>query len=84
MALHFAIQIRFPRGVAGPGWRTDAALVPLREILCSLVWLMSLLGQNVRWRNREYRITRDGHLLMNNAQDMRLSSSRSVSAPVGK
>ncbi|HXP96777.1 MAG TPA: bacteriohopanetetrol glucosamine biosynthesis glycosyltransferase HpnI [Telmatospirillum sp.] len=84
LALHFAVRVRFSRGVAGRAWMADAALVPLREVLCAMVWVMSLLGQNVRWRNREYRITRDGHLVMNNARDLPLSSPPPVSAPVGE
>jgi len=37
-------------------------LVPLRDGLCFLIWFISLLGRDVVWRDRRYRISRDGML----------------------
>ena len=55
--LHGLMRRRF--GHTGPGryW-----LLPLRELLCFAVWGASLLGRDVVWRDRRFRIGRDGVL----------------------
>jgi ceramide glucosyltransferase len=61
LALHYAVGVRMSG--FGVGRPLDAVLIPLRESLCFLVWAISLLGNGVRWRGREYRIIGDGRLL---------------------
>jgi len=56
-ALHFSVRARL-------GWpgRRSAWLLPVRELLCFVVWAISLVGSRVNWRRRTYRITADGGL----------------------
>jgi hypothetical protein len=60
----------------------DVALVPLRECLCFVVWLVSLSGTRVRWRNRDYRIIGDGRLLMSESPELSLPTP--ISATIGE
>jgi len=57
MALNATVSVKIPAvGRAAP------LLVPVRECLCFLVWLVSLWGRKVVWRGREYRLVGDGRL----------------------
>ena len=80
--LHFAVVARFPHEASVWEKVTAAALVPVRESLCFIVWGISLLGRNVRWRNRDYRISGDGRLQMSDSRALPLSSP--ISAPIGE
>jgi ceramide glucosyltransferase len=57
LALHRAVRARAGLQAPPASW-----LLPLRELLCFLVWGLSLIGNHVYWRRREYRITAGGRL----------------------
>jgi ceramide glucosyltransferase len=46
-----------------PGEPLRLWLVPIRECLCFAVWLASLLGRQIRWRQRRFVIAREGTLV---------------------
>ena len=48
-------------GVPAP--LTRAWLVPVKDLLQAVLWLMSFLGNRVEWRGEEMRIRRDGTLI---------------------
>jgi ceramide glucosyltransferase len=82
MGLHLAVARRFPHGASWNERMADVALVPLRECLCFVVWLVSLSGTRVRWRNRDYRIIGDGRLLMSESPELSLPTP--ISATIGE
>ena len=57
LGLHYVS--RYALGVRTP----DAPwLVPLRDVFGLAVWSLHFFGRNVRWRSRDFTITRDGRL----------------------
>ena len=58
MALNILIRMKIPAtGVAAPLW------VPIRELMCFAVWILSLRGNLVLWRGTEYRLVGDGSVV---------------------
>lgn len=57
VVLHYCVRSRFRLRSPSCPW-----LLPLRETLCFLVWVASLGGDCVRWRDRDYHVLRDGRL----------------------
>jgi ceramide glucosyltransferase len=58
LALRSLVHARLRRPGASHLW-----LVPLREMLCLLVWLASFAGRRVVWRGHSYAVERDGSLI---------------------
>ena len=54
-ALHFSVRARLASVEMSATW-----LLPARELLCFVVWAISLVGSRVTWRRRTSRITADG------------------------
>ena len=40
-----------------------AALVPIKDLLQSVIWLMAFLGNQIEWRGERFRLRRDGTLV---------------------
>ena len=40
------------------------ALLPLRDLMCFLVWVASFMGRNVSWRSNKFSLQSDGHLAL--------------------
>jgi ceramide glucosyltransferase len=55
MLLNILVHRRIPLSGPARPW-----LVPLREILCFVVWVLSLRGNKVRWRDVEYKVDGEG------------------------
>jgi ceramide glucosyltransferase len=45
-----------------PGTRARPWLVPVRDLLCFVVWATSFLGRAVRWRDQDMLVRADGVL----------------------
>jgi ceramide glucosyltransferase len=56
LVLHFR-----DRAVGGSVWR-GLALLPLRDVLLSLLWCWSFCSRRVTWRDQRYGISQDGSL----------------------
>ena len=39
-------------------------LLPLRDLMCFMVWTTSFTGRNVSWRNNKFSIQSDGHMAL--------------------
>jgi ceramide glucosyltransferase len=39
-------------------------LLPLRDLMCFMVWAASFLGRNVSWRNNKFSLQSDGHMAL--------------------
>jgi ceramide glucosyltransferase len=37
-------------------------LLPLRDLMCFMVWAASFMGRNVSWRNNKFSLQSDGHM----------------------
>lgn len=44
-------------------------LVPVRDILCFMIWVASFFGRTVEWRGGRYAVTGDGILVMSRERD---------------
>ena len=55
MSLHLLMHRRIPLSGPARPW-----LMPLREMLCFIVWVFSLRGNIVRWRDVEYKVDGEG------------------------
>ena len=51
LGLHYS-----SRGALAVERRSDALLIPVRDVLSFAVWFISFLGRRVRWRDRKYDI----------------------------
>jgi ceramide glucosyltransferase len=58
VVLHQMVKARFSLASPGRLW-----LLPLREILCFVVWAMSLMGHRISWRDHHYSVAEDGRLV---------------------
>jgi ceramide glucosyltransferase len=39
-------------------------LLPLRDLMCIMVWVASFMGRNVSWRNNKFSLQSDGHMAL--------------------
>ena len=64
VVLHYGVRsaVRVP-GPAAP-W-----LVPLRDLLCLVIWAASFRGRGVKWRGRWFSVRPDGQFTTNGADD---------------
>lgn len=61
----------------GAAWRvSDLALLPLRDLGGSLLWLLAFLGSTVRWNGMRFRVRRDGQLEPAPGQEPRAGVTR--------
>jgi ceramide glucosyltransferase len=67
-ALVASLALRWFVGWQMTGWMGDRALrrwlwlLPLRDLLTPLIWGAGLIGQQVSWRGRTFRVAKDGRL----------------------
>jgi ceramide glucosyltransferase len=52
------------RYLQAPLTPVGAALVPLKDLFISAVWLLSFLGDTVRWSGHEFRVLKDGQMVL--------------------
>jgi ceramide glucosyltransferase len=66
VALHYSVRsaVRV-QGPAAP-W-----LVPLRDLLCLVIWGASFFGREVRWRGRRFSVRPDGQLITEREREIR-------------
>lgn len=50
------------RGLKDPVLKNYFWLVPIREILSSIIWLISLFGKTVEWRGKSLQLLKDGRV----------------------
>jgi ceramide glucosyltransferase len=68
-ALVYALRIRTASAICNRYLQTPltpagALLVPLKDLLISAVWLLSFLGDTVRWSGHEFRVLKDGQMVL--------------------
>jgi ceramide glucosyltransferase len=52
------------RYLQAPMTRAKALLVPLKDLFVSAVWLLSFLGDTVRWSGHEFRVLKNGRMVL--------------------
>jgi len=52
------------RYLQAPMTRAGALLVPLKDLFVSAVWVLCFLGETVRWSGHEFRVLKDGHMVL--------------------
>jgi len=57
--LHFAVS----RKLGLKSGRASLWLLPVRDILCFLVWCVSFLGRDINWRGRQFKVNHHGHIV---------------------
>ena len=52
------------RYLQAPLTRAAALLVPLKDLFVSAVWLLCFLGDTVRWSGHEFRVLKNGRMVL--------------------
>ena len=62
LRIAFARELAKRLGGWSPGLSQSLWLVPLRDLLGSILWALAFFGNTVTWRDITYRVHRDGTL----------------------